>query len=442
MPDPVRRAVRTTRRSDADTVGAVELKRYLVVGFSMVSCRCDQSTPSDATAVPFAHCACRVSRAPSVVRSAALRGLRGVVAELGGDADRLAQFAGLDPRVLDTDEVRIPARSVDVILEAGAQWLECPDLALRVAARQDLSVLGPLSLGIGNSPTLQDAYDLVQRFLRVHTNSVEIALQSDPHDGHGVAALTYTTAARRTGGCQATDLGLGFIHRAICAITGPQYGLRSVELPHLPQAPVAVYEAFFDAPVRIGAPVGMLRVPRAVLRHRPPQEGSRRLQRCIEALLTEQLPRSDSNDIAARTREAIHRSLSDPNLDIAIVARGFSVHPRTLQRWLAEEATTFNQLVEAVRQQEAWHYLTSTDMPMARIAVMLGLPEQSALSHRCQRWWSASPSQIRRDHGAMDDASVLKTVQASRHQATAHGRTDMRWPARRHGALTLCEQTR
>lgn len=93
----------------------------------------------------------------STIRSAALRGFRATVAELGGNADAYASQAGLPVVALDSDDVLVSDLAVARILESAAHELDCPDLGLRIASRQDLGMLGPLALAIRNAPTVEDA---------------------------------------------------------------------------------------------------------------------------------------------------------------------------------------------------------------------------------------------------------------------------------------------
>ena len=46
--------------------------------------------------------------------------------------------------------------------------------------------------------------------------------------------------------------------------------------------------------------------------------------------------------------------------------------------------------------EEAERYLRDTDMPLGQLSGALGFSEQSALSRACRRWFSASPSELRR----------------------------------------------
>jgi AraC-like DNA-binding protein len=101
--------------------------------------------------------------------------------------------------------------------------------------------------------------------------------------------------------------------------------------------------------------------------------------------------------LTGRVRGVLTRSLGTMAPGIGAVARLVALHPRTLQRRLAAEGTTFAAVLDEVRREAARRYLTTTDMPMSQVAGLLGLSEQSALSRCCRRWWGTTPSRVRRD---------------------------------------------
>ncbi|WP_367138338.1 AraC family transcriptional regulator ligand-binding domain-containing protein [Saccharothrix sp. HUAS TT1] len=329
----------------------------------------------------------------SVVRSAGLRGFRATVAELGGRAEDYARAAGLPVAALDADDLLVPDRAVAAVLELAAAGLDCPDLGLRVAARQDFGMLGPLAPAIRNSPTVADALESTSRYLFLHARSVSLALVDDPHGAPDLVALHYGVPPDAPVGAQAIDLGLGFLHRSITYLLGRPYGLRSVELPHTPTIPVAVYEEFFGVTVHTGQPAPLLRLPRALLR-RPLARGDERVWRLALAFLAEQDPGGAS--LTARVRGVLTRSLGTVAPEIGAVARLVDLHPRTVQRRLAAEGTTFAAVLDEVRREAAKRYLTTTNVPMSQVAGMLGLSEQSALSRCCRRWWGSTPTAVRR----------------------------------------------
>ncbi|MFB7874879.1 AraC family transcriptional regulator [Nocardia sp. NPDC056064] len=333
------------------------------------------------------------------VRSAGIRGLRAVVAELGGDAERYTRQAGLPATVLDSDDVLVPSAAMAELLELAAADLNRPDLGLRVAARQDLTMLGSLAMAVQHSPTLGDALDYTSRYLLVHARSLTLTVADDPLGRPSVAGLFYGPATA-AGPVQGTDLGLAFTHRAITYLHRGDYGLLSVELPYHPAAPDHVYREFFGAPVHFGRselPAAVLRVPRALREFRL-SGVNENLRRLALAFLAEQLPSPATArpDTAARVRAVIRESLGTRPIEVAAVADLLALHPRTLQRRLAEENLRFADLVDDVRRDTAHHLLTTTDLPLGQVAGMLGFAEQSALSRAARRWWNTTPRALRR----------------------------------------------
>ncbi len=331
----------------------------------------------------------------SVIRSAGLRGFRAAVAELGGDAEALADAAGLPRAALDTDDLMVPERAVGRVLEAAARELACPDLGLRVAARQDPGVLGPLALAARHSETVRDALECVSRYLFVHAPSLELALVEDPYGARGVTAVRYggPAPAARDGSPQGTDLGLGLLHRALTSLAGGRYGLRTVELDHRPAAPLRVYEEFFGVPVRPGRPEVLLRIPTSTLAR--PLHGDAGVRQVALAFLDAQIPGAGSA-WAPRVRGVLVQLLGTAAPELEAVARVLDLHPRTLQRRLAEEGTTFGAVLDEARRSAALRWLTATDVPLGRIAGLVGLSESSALTRCARRWWGAPPRDVRR----------------------------------------------
>lgn len=331
----------------------------------------------------------------ALIRSAGLRGFRATVAELGGSAEEYAAAAHLPLTALDTDDVLVSDWAFATVLERAAADLNCPDLGLRIARRQDLGMLGPLALAIQNSPTIAEALECTSRYLFVHGQSLTLTLDDDPREVDGIGALRYGLAAGFPAPVQGTDLGLGFIHRAVESLVGGPYGLRSVELPYVPTAPLTVYEEFFGAPVEVGGTAARLRLPRSLLR-RSLDGADPHLRQLVLAFMLQQAPAA-SEEISPRVRATVAQALGTTTSDIAAVAGVMSMHPRTLQRHLSAEGTSYAAILDDCRRSAARRYLTTTDLPLGQIASLLGLSEQSALTRCCRRWWHSTPTAVRRN---------------------------------------------
>lgn len=329
-----------------------------------------------------------------MVRAASLRGFTELVAGLGGDpAELLARF-GIPPGVLADDDGLVPLTAHDLMLDAAADELGCPDLGLRLADAQDLSILGPLAVAVASSRTAGEAVDCASRFLFVHSPALRIALEPDPLGRAGVVAITYRKElAESPYSPQGIELGLGLLHRIAVALVGEVRSLRSVLVPHRPRSAVQRYVDFFGVDVRFGAPVAALRVERRIL-----DEGFAGADAALRAASVAHLAtrfRDPRLDLSARVRVGLAEALRTATPTVEQVASMLALHPRTLQRRLAAEGTTFGALLDEVRRDAAHRWLTTTDLPVAQVALMVGFAEQSSLSHACRRWFGASPRAVR-----------------------------------------------
>lgn len=329
----------------------------------------------------------------SIVRAAALRGLTGLVDRLGGDGPRLLTRFHVSPEALESDDALIRSDTAGLLLETAAAETDSPDLGLSLAEQQDAAVLGPLAIAIENSPTLGDALDCATRFLFVHSPALNVAQIADPGGVAGVVGLIFRSTGPDELPPQVVDLGLGLFHRIIVMLHGGSYGLRSVHLPHPPLAPVSRYTGFFGADVRFDQQAAVLRVPAGL--HDAPVYGGNLVLRDITLDYIGSHFAAPGQTMTTRVRALLTRSLGSAPVTVAAIARLMRTHPRTLQRRLAAERTTFEAILDDVRRLTAHRLITETDLPFAQVTAMVGLTEQSALSRAARRWFGDSPRHVR-----------------------------------------------
>ncbi|MFC6148065.1 AraC family transcriptional regulator [Mumia xiangluensis] len=329
------------------------------------------------------------------MRSAGVKGFRAVVESLDGDPDALARRVGLDPAVLDEDDILVADWLLADLLEESAHALACPDLGLRMAARHGLDLLGPLAIVLVNSPTTGEALAGVARYLRFHADTIHVGLGPDPSGAPETAAFSYAQDVGAEPPVQAMDAGIGFVHRTFVEITGPGYGLRSIHLSYEPVAPLTAYEDFFGVPVVTGAATTYLRIPADFAS--TPIAGADEANRARAMAYLESVLPPELEDFPGRTRAIVHETLAFVPPQMSHVARILNVGERTLQRRLAERGTGFAQIVDDVRRETVHRYLTRTSMPLHEISAAVGFAEQATLTRSARRWWGQTPRAVR--HG-------------------------------------------
>lgn len=328
----------------------------------------------------------------ALVRSAAIRGFRDTVVELGGDPETIAVEAGLPVEALHSSDLVVSDTHVGQALEIAARKLDCPDFGLRVGRRQDLSLLGPLGLAIQHSSTLAEALTNLTNHLFVHAEGLRLAVHDAGTTNRESVEVRYDVGPRRTPAVQGTGLVLGYMHRVAVELVGGPYGLRTVDLPH--RAPdLAAYEVHFGVPVRENRRHAALRVTGSLAQIPIPSRDDE-LQRLAVQMLTSHR-RTPNADVVEVVRTALAASMGRAPLTIAAVARNLSMHPRTLQRLLEGEDTSFATVLDDLRRHTAKHLLVSTTMPISQVAHQIGYAQAATFSRRAQAWWGQAPKDVR-----------------------------------------------
>ncbi|WP_330455098.1 MULTISPECIES: AraC family transcriptional regulator [unclassified Streptomyces] len=326
----------------------------------------------------------------TVVRPGSLRGWPDLVTQLGGDPPALLRSASLAEDALTDEDTPISARGAMALLELSANSLDCPDFGLRLSLFQDVDALGPLTAVLRNASTIRATLDLASEWLFVHSPALRLSIEED---GDRAAIVFDLLLEPHPPARQTVELGLATCHRMFVTVIGSSYRPLAVWLPHTPLAPLTRYVQFFSATVHPEGRDARLVVPRRLLDERVPG-ADEAIRANALAFLESRFPRLDAT-ITERVRHLLFRTLGTEDDDYRAVARSLSMHPRTLQRRLRAEATTFEQIKDDVLRTTAHRYLTESDISATQLSQVLGLSESSALSRASRRWFGMSPREVR-----------------------------------------------
>ena len=77
------------------------------------------------------------------------------------------------------------------------------------------------------------------------------------------------------------------------------------------------------------------------------------------------------------------------------VAKAVGLSTRTLSRRLADEGTTYDEVVDQLRRSLAVQYIKEPSMSVSQIAWLLGYEGSTSFNHAFSRWTGRSPSAAR-----------------------------------------------
>lgn len=328
----------------------------------------------------------------SFVRGTSLQGFLELVRELGADPEPLLDRSRIPIEAVGDQDNFIDYRSVVTVLEAAAAATAAPDFGRRLALRQGLDILGPVGIAARTAANVAAALAAIDQYMAVYSPALSAAI--DPQPTARYARFDWRLAVSRPiVHRQAAELALGVSLRVFRLLTGPDFSPAVVHFRHEPLTTAESYAEYFGCPVRFAMPDNGFRFPRAVLAQPLAADGA--VHDVVRGYLNTIAVPADSQT-AEPVRLLIRRMLPTGGLTLDLVAQQLAVHPRTLQRQLEAQGTSFAVLVDDVRREDADRYLRTTDMPLGQLAGLLGYSEQSVLSRSSRRWFGMSASAYRR----------------------------------------------
>jgi AraC-like DNA-binding protein len=329
-----------------------------------------------------------------VIRNQFLNSFGQVVRDLGGDPDALMREAGIEPSSLSQAGGDISLRSTAMLLENAARVLNCPDLGLRLAERQNgTSIMKPLDRLLSNAPTVGESINWSMRYMGAFSSGICATLEHD-----AARQMHFFRIELLLDGCAALpqiaeQIAL-LTYNSVISLSGGVARPREIWFSHLRVSRARVYAQRFGVPVKFGQAFDGVFLTDADFNTRiaagdPGVFVSE--TRTIAARFTAQPP-----GIEVQVRQAIGRALAEEECTRERVAASIGIHSRTLQRRLQKVGLSFEAMRDEVRRNLAVRYLARSDLRLTEIVGRLGYSEPAVLSRSCRRWFAATPSELRR----------------------------------------------
>lgn len=325
------------------------------------------------------------------VRSGVLAGAAQLLGELGVDAGALAADCGLDPAAWSQPDLPLPGEAVVAFFEGAAERSGCEDFGIRLASRQDLSVLGPLWLTMRSAQTVRDALQVLVQFFVVHTSGALVGIEPQADGG---AIFTYALSAGVSSRDRQTiELGLALLCNELRQHCGAAWLPRAALFAHGPPKSVASHRRVFGARLHFAQERNAVWLDPACL-DTPMSGRSLPTHAVLKKLLVSRVDGAQA--VAAKVEAAMRALMPFADCGREQVARVADLSQRTLQRRLAEAGTSFQDLRDRVRADIALKYLRQSSLQAVQIAEILGYSEPAAFTRAFRRQHGVTPSAARR----------------------------------------------
>lgn len=180
-------------------------------------------------------------------------------------------------------------------------------------------------------------------------------------------------------------------------IAESQHSPREVWFEHAQPAGVELeaYQALFGCPVSFDSPCNALLVPQEYLAVPLRQADANLLRTLEEHALTLMAELDDDEPLPLRVKNALRLLLRDGLPRKERVAEKFDMTVRTLQRHLQQAGSSYQQILDQLRQELAEHYLLRSDLAIQDIASYLGFTEARSFHRSFKTWTGQTPGEFR-----------------------------------------------
>lgn len=322
------------------------------------------------------------------------KGLRAVVLGLAVKTGRappeLLPELGLRPDALADPDGRVPHSVAERVWELGERRSGDPHFGLSIVEMLDGSPSDSLDYALWYMPTVRDMFAALFRYQRLMHDAAAsfIAPRAD-----GVAVVLRLDGTRFTSP-HAVVFVLGTWLLRLRRATATPITPVAVHLAAPPPADPRRYHRTFGPHLTFAASEDALLFDPAVL-DLPSARADDTLRRTFEAHVRRQLATREAPSDAerwlavlrARLTEAVVRG--DPSVEQ--VAGLMHASPRTLQRRLQAEGSSFRAQLDAVRHELATVRLREPGSSVTDVAFLLGFSDVTAFTRAFRRWTGVTP---------------------------------------------------
>jgi AraC-like DNA-binding protein len=325
----------------------------------------------------------------------ALRGFLGLVALEGFDSAPVLAQAGITPEDLSDIDARIDLSRCEALASG---------VMRRLGERQVLSVFSRLKAGdfgildyvIRNSRTLGESLERLARYTHVNNSIADCVIETDAERAR-VSFVQPPTVSQTFARLSATAW-LASCVVIVRQLVGAEFAPLEALLPNPEpgEGDREAYRSLLRCPLRFSAPCAAFAVARAELA-RPVENADPVLAALIEPHLERALAEAASSSAAAApVRRTLFAMLGGQEPTLERVAKRLGTTPRTLQRRLRDENTTFQCLLDSVRHELALVHVGRQAASLDEIAWLLGFSNGSAFHRAFKRWTGVTPGEFRR----------------------------------------------
>jgi AraC-like DNA-binding protein len=307
----------------------------------------------------------------------------------------LLQRAGLSEHDFDDRRQRISAASQGKFLEYAAEAMDDSAFGLHLAKQANPREAGLLFYVTSAASIIGEALALFARYSRIANEAVSIR---HAHAREGLIAEISFIGLSRHAARHVTEFGVGVTIKALREIAGRKIRPTHLGFLHARNSNLREFEDFFGCPVEFGASGDQVAFSNETLALPLVTEDPHLLE-TLRPICDEAAKERGTavGSLRAAVENEAQKLLPHGKAKRHRVAKTLGHSERTLTRRLADENTTYEEVVDQLRRSLALQYVKEPSLSVSQIAWLLGYEGSSSFNHAFVRWTGRSPSATRNE---------------------------------------------
>lgn len=313
---------------------------------------------------------------------------------LGLDRQALLSACGLTDEHLADPDARIPFSVQQTLWHELDLHLPHPEPGLLLGRNLTPGPFSVLSYLLQSSATLGDALNAALRYQRLGGEGGELHIET--RDDSLLLLYRPLHPQHPTTRIRVLAMLACWVQMTTPLLDG--FHLLGAQFRHDAPDDLGPYQDVFACPLQFASSDYAIALPRALCQ-KPLIQANLPLQQLLRQHAETLLARLPSASLSARVIGQLGEQLAHGEPDRAELARALNLSERTLQRRLAEEGCSYQQLLADTRRQLAEQHLRDGRLPAAEIALLLGYSEPSVFFRAFRQWTGLTPGEYRAQHG-------------------------------------------
>lgn len=314
----------------------------------------------------------------------------------GISTQHLLAGSGLSEQDLATPETMMPYRTAQRLIERACELTPIPHLGLAIGIQQSPSSMGVLGYGINCCATVEDAMNMAVKYFRVASTLITTGWRKE--DGKLYWLVKPPVDLGKILPC-IVEQEFSMLCRVYPMLTGQPLNVLEAHFQYREPDDTSLYQNIFDCPLFFSTEENQLVFAEDILQ-KPIIQANPLSVLAAERMCSEFMQSNPTaDDLVLQIRQLILEQ-NNKHWSEDTIAQRLNITGRTLRNQLRRAGTSYQAILNSLREQIARDALTRSTLNVGDIATTVGFSDARSFRRAFKQWTGMTPEDCRNSTAA------------------------------------------